>query len=95
MQRKISDVGGFLRTGARELPSNAAWVWERARAVVDEARARAATMVASRSRGATYLDADDMTKDELMDLARKEKVSGRSSMTKAQLAAALRKVRRS
>lgn len=94
MHRRITDVGEFLRTGARELPSNASWVWERARALGTGARSRVATLVASRG-GTTSLDADDMTKDELMDLARKEKVSGRSSMTKAQLAAALRKVRRS
>jgi hypothetical protein len=94
MHGRITDVGGFLRTGARELPSNAFWVWERARALGAEARSRMATLAASRG-GTTSLDADDMTKDELMDLARREKVSGRSSMTKAQLAAALRKVRRS
>lgn len=94
MQLRIAEVGDFLRTGARDLPSNAAWVWERARTQGARARSRAASWIASRTDGtAGSLEPDDMTKDELMDLARQENVRGRSSMTKAQLAAALRKVR--
>ena len=95
-QRKISDVGNFLREGARDLPSNATWVWGRARTIVAGARARAATWIAEHSGSREQpLDADNMTKDELMELARTEDISGRSSMTKDQLAAALRKLRRS
>jgi hypothetical protein len=93
--RKLSEFGELLRTGARELPSNASWLWGRVGALGTEVRSRAATAVTSRGHRAKPLDADNMTKDELMDLARKEQVKGRSSMTKAQLAAALRRMRRS
>jgi hypothetical protein len=41
------------------------------------------------------LDMDGMTKDELMELARRQNLRGRSTMTKAQLAAALRRLRTS
>jgi hypothetical protein len=90
VKRKVSQVGDVLRQGVRELPENAGWVWSRVRALVVESRSRAATLIARRpvTRAAT-VDFDNMTKTELMELAREQQITGRSSMTKAQLAAAL------
>jgi hypothetical protein len=42
-------------------------------------------------RGGRSGDYDDMTKDELMQRARKRDISGRSSMSKGELIKALRK----
>jgi hypothetical protein len=90
-QPKFAEGGNFLREGARDLPSNATWMWGRARVLGAGARSRAVTWISAHSRThSRSLDVDDMTKDELMALARKEDVSGRSSMTKDELAAALR-----
>ena len=91
VQRKISDVGSFLREGARDLPKNATWLWGRARVAAAGVRSRAATWITEHSgTRRTSVDVDNMTKDELMELAREKDVTGRSSMTKDELAAALR-----
>lgn len=42
-------------------------------------------------RGGRSSSYDDMTKDELMERARKRNIAGRSTMTKGQLIAALRR----
>jgi hypothetical protein len=42
-------------------------------------------------RGGKASDYDDMTKDQLLDRARKRDISGRSSMSKGELIKALRK----
>ena len=99
VQRRISDLTHLVRTGARDLPSTATRVWGRARELASSSRARAASWIAHRSdrggsgRGEPDLDLKDKTKDELMELAREHDISGRSSMTKAQLVTALRKAR--
>ena len=92
---RLSDVSQLVRTRMRDLPADATRAWGRVRSSVAAGQARAAAWIANRSGGrAEQIDPDSMTKDELMALARKEDVPGRSSMTKAQLAAALRKFRR-
>ena len=92
MANRTSRVSSQLRERARGLPQQATRVWEQARALATDARWRAARLIAPRSSAQDpNVDLDGMTKDELMELARKEQVSGRSSMTKAQLAAALRR----
>ncbi|HEX6148638.1 Rho termination factor N-terminal domain-containing protein [Nocardioides sp.] len=96
VQHRIAEVGDLLRSGARDLPSNAVRVWDRVRGSAAKARSSAAAWVASRTgRAGPGPDMDGMTKEELMELARQEQLRGRSSMTKAQLAAALRKLRAS
>jgi hypothetical protein len=94
VQRRISDLTQLVRTGARELPSNATRVWGRARELASSTRTRAATWIANRvGREEPDPDLKTMTKDELMALAQEQDISGRSSMTKAQLVTALRKAR--
>ena len=88
---KVSQVGGWLRQEVRGLPDHAVSLWRRTKAAAAGVRSRAATRIAQRSARGRLADLDDMTKDELMELARTEDIPGRSSMTKAQLAAALRK----
>lgn len=95
VQSRLSEVRRLVRTRVSDLPADATRAWGRVRSSVAGGRARAAGWIADRSRGrAEPIDPDSMTKDELMALARQEDVPGRSSMTKAQLAAALRKFRR-
>ena len=95
VQSRLSDVRRFVRTRAQDLPADATRAWGRIRSSVAAGQARAAAWIAHRSSDrAEEIDPQSMTKDELMALARKEDVPGRSSMTKAQLAAALRKFRR-
>jgi hypothetical protein len=102
--KRVAQIGSSLRQRVGELPDHGARAWKRISTVTVGVRARAATWIAPRSgiRGQVAdpqdgvgADADAMTKGELMELARKEQIKGRSSMSKAQLAAALRKSRRS
>jgi hypothetical protein len=96
MQHRIAGMVDRLPSGARDLPENATRLWQRARARASEAGAKAAGWVGSRTgRTGMALDMDGMTKDELMELARRQNLRGRSTMTKAQLAAALRRLRTS
>lgn len=96
VHRKVSEVGTLVREKARGLPDNASRAWGKVNVVAADVRSRAeAWNEDRRARHRQPVDAESMTKEELMDLARKADVSGRSSMTKAQLAAALRKLRRS
>ena len=96
MQQRISGMVDRLPSGARGLPENAARLWQRARAGIAKTRTRAATWVSTQTgRTGLALDMEGMTKDELMELARRQNVRGRSSMTKAQLVAALRGLRTS
>ena len=89
LRQRASDVVQFLQDGVRDLPRNAEWVAEQARRLAALLRTRAAGLVSAGAR--TLPDTfSEMSKAELMELARKEDVSGRSSMTKAQLLAALR-----
>jgi hypothetical protein len=96
MQHRIAGVVDRLPSGARGVPENAARLWQLARARAAEARIQATTWVGTRTgRPSLALDMDGMTKDELMELARRQNLRGRSTMTKAQLAAALRRLRTS
>lgn len=96
MQHRITGMVDRLPAGARDLPDHAARLWQRARAGASEARTRATTWVGTRTgRTGLALDMDGMTKDELMELARRQNLRGRSTMTKAQLVAALRRLRTS
>ncbi len=92
MQDRFTGMVDRLPPGARGLPENAARLWQRARARASEAGTRAAAWVGTRTgRSGMALDMDGMTKDELMELARRQNLRGRSTMTKAQLVAALRR----
>ena len=88
---KVSQVGDWLRQEVRELPDHAVALWRRTKVAAAGVRSRAAARIAQRSGRRQAVDAEAMTKEELVELARKEDIAGRSSMTKAQLAEALRK----
>jgi len=74
LKQQAAQTGTFLRQGVRELPGNAAWVWERARALVVVGRSRAAGWIAQRPGRSVAADTDGMTKNDLMELARKEQI---------------------
>lgn len=96
MQHRITGMADRLPSGARGMPENAARLWQRVRARASDAGTKAAAWVGTRTgRTGMALDMNGMTKDELMELARQQNLRGRSSMTKAQLVAALRRLRTS